>query len=92
VPGSIWDAVARDRDAWNEIVDRYSPLIWSICRRYRLDGADVEDVGQNVWLHLLDQLDNLRNPAALPGWIAASTRRECLHMLTERGSERRLDT
>ena len=26
-----------DKQAWDELVDRYAPLIWSICRRYGLD-------------------------------------------------------
>jgi RNA polymerase sigma factor (sigma-70 family) len=66
-----------DRSAWDALVDRYSPLIWSTCRRYQLDRSDAEDVGQAVWLRLLEQLDNLREPAALPGWLATTTRREC---------------
>jgi RNA polymerase sigma factor (sigma-70 family) len=67
-----------DRDAWAELIDRYAPLIWAICRRYRLSPADAEDVGQNVWLRLVYELDKIRNPAALPGWLATTTARECL--------------
>ena len=37
-----------DQLAWDALVERYAPLIWSLCRRYRLDGADAGDVGQNV--------------------------------------------
>ena len=70
-----------DKQAWDALVERYSPLIWSICRRHRLRDADAEDVGQNVWLHLVDQLDKIRDPAALPGWLATTTRRECLRVL-----------
>lgn len=66
-----------DKQAWDGLVERYAPLIWSICRRYRLDGADAEDVGQAVWLHLVEHLDNLRDPHALPGWLVTTTRREC---------------
>ena len=66
-----------DRSAWDALVDRYSPLIWSTCRRYQLDRSDAEHVGQAVWLRLVEQLDNLREPAALPGWLATTTRREC---------------
>jgi RNA polymerase sigma factor (sigma-70 family) len=79
---TVTDLVTRarsgDKQAWDEIVERYAPLIWSICRQYRLDDADSEDVGQVVWLHLMDQLVSLREPAALPGWLATTTRRECL--------------
>jgi RNA polymerase sigma factor (sigma-70 family) len=69
-----------DSQAWNALVERYSPLIWSICRQYRVDGPAVEDVAQCVWLHLVKNLHNLRDPAALPGWLATTTRRECSHL------------
>jgi RNA polymerase sigma factor (sigma-70 family) len=74
---------ARDGDqhAWNEIVDRYAPLVWSICNRYQLNRNDIDDVGQTVWLLLVEQLGNLRAPAALPGWLATTTQRECLRLL-----------
>jgi RNA polymerase sigma factor (sigma-70 family) len=81
---SVTDLVTRARNgdpqAWGGLVERYAPLIWSICRRYRLSDADAEDAGQTVWLRLLDQLDNLREPAALPGWLVTTTRRECFRV------------
>jgi signal transduction histidine kinase len=42
-----------DKQAWDTLVERYAPLIWSICRRHRLSSADAEDVGQRVWLQLV---------------------------------------
>ena len=83
----VTELVARarsgDKQAWDSLVDRYSPLIWSICRRHRLGDTDAQDVGQNVWMLLVDQLDRIRDPAALPGWLATTTRRECLRVLRE---------
>jgi RNA polymerase sigma factor (sigma-70 family) len=80
----ITDLVTRartgDKHAWDEIVERYAPLIWSICRQYRLAEADAEDVAQMVWLHLVDHLDDLRDPAAMPGWLATTTRRQCIRV------------
>jgi RNA polymerase sigma factor (sigma-70 family) len=70
-----------DRQAWDALVERYTPLIWSICRQYRLRDADAQDAGQTVWLHLLQHLDNLRDQAALAGWLATATRRECKRVL-----------
>ncbi len=66
-----------DKRAWDALVERYAPLIWSICRQYRLGRDDADDIGQSVWMHLVDQLDKIRNPAALAGWLATTTRREC---------------
>jgi RNA polymerase sigma factor (sigma-70 family) len=66
-----------EAQAWDALVERYAPLIWSICRRYRLSGTDAEDVGQHVWLQLVNHLSKIRDPAALPGWLATATGREC---------------
>jgi RNA polymerase sigma factor (sigma-70 family) len=70
-----------DQEAWDELIERYAPLVWSVCVRYRLSRPDVDDVGQSVWLLLVEQIGNLREPAALPGWLATTTKRECLHVL-----------
>lgn len=57
--------------------EEQGPLVWSICRRYRLADADAADAGQAVWLQLAGHIGQIRDPAALPGWLAATTRREC---------------
>lgn len=77
-------ATKSDQTAWDEVVERYAPLVWSICTRYRLDSHDIEDVGQNVWLRLVEHIGSLREPAALPGWLATTTQRECLRVLRQR--------
>ena len=77
VTGLVTRARDGEEQAWAALVERYAPLIWSICRRHRLGDADAGDVGQRVWLQLADHLDQVRDPAALPGWLATTTRREC---------------
>jgi len=74
-------AAAGDEGAWNEIVDRYAPLVWSICGRYQLGHEEIHDVGQTVWLLLVEKIGSLREPAALPGWLATTTQRECFRVL-----------
>jgi RNA polymerase sigma factor (sigma-70 family) len=66
-----------DQQAWDSLVERYAPLIWSICRHYRLDRADAEDVGQRIWLQFVNHLGAIRDPAAVPGWLTTTTKREC---------------
>jgi RNA polymerase sigma factor (sigma-70 family) len=79
-------ALDGDQEAWDAIVRRYAPLVWSRCRELGLSGSDAEDVAASVWLRLVERLHTLREPAALPGWIATTTRREGLHLL--RGTSR----
>jgi RNA polymerase sigma factor (sigma-70 family) len=87
-------AAGSDQSAWNEIVERYAPLVWSICIRFRLSNHDAEDVAQNVWLLLVEQLGKLqlREPAALPGWLATTTARECLRVVTAARRSEQLGT
>ena len=85
-------AAGGDPAAWDEIVERYSPLVWSICARFQLSTCDRQDVGQNVWLLLVEQLGKLREPAALPGWLATTTHRECLRVVTAARKSERLGT
>jgi len=74
VTNLVTRARTSDQQAWNALVERYAPLVWSICARYQLNAADA---GQSVWLRLVEHLDTLRDPAALPGWLATTTRHEC---------------
>jgi RNA polymerase sigma factor (sigma-70 family) len=85
-------AAGGDPAAWDEIVERYAPLVWSICARFGLSNHDREDVAQNVWLLLVEQLGKLREPAALPGWLATTTHRECLRVVTAARKSERLGT
>lgn len=70
------DVLDGDRDAWSELVARFDPLITTILRRYRLSPSDLQDVRQDVWACVITHLNDLREPRAFPGWIAAVTRHE----------------
>ena len=70
-----------DQRVWDELVERFLPLVSAIIARHRLRGHDADDVNQTVWLRLVEHLDTLREPRALPGWIATTTRHECLRVV-----------
>jgi RNA polymerase sigma factor (sigma-70 family) len=75
-------AAAGDERAWNEIVDRYAPLLASVIRPFRLTTAETQDVAQTVWLRLVEHLSSLREPRALPMWIITTGKREALRYLS----------
>lgn len=85
-PRPVADLVAAatggDQSAWDEIVQRYLPLVVAIVHRFRLSARDAEDVSQTVWLRLIENLGNLREPAALPRWIAQTAKHEALRLAT----------
>lgn len=70
-----------DHAAWSALVSRYTPLVATVIRSFQLPRYDAEDVGQTVWLRLVEHLGKLREPRALPMWIITTTRNECLRLL-----------
>jgi len=74
-------AIHGNQAAWQALHQKFTPLVVSVCRRHRLSQADSDDVGQIVWLRLVEHLGTIRDPRALPGWIATTTRNECLQVI-----------
>jgi RNA polymerase sigma factor (sigma-70 family) len=70
-----------DQHAWNELVNRFSSLLWSVGRAYRLDTAEATDAVQTTWLALLERLDRIEDPDRLARWLVTTMRRECLRIL-----------
>ena len=65
VTGLVTRATDGDRQAWDALIDRYAPLVWSICRRHRLEAADAQDAAQTVWL------------SSWTTWTRSATRPRC---------------
>lgn len=83
-------AAEGDRLAWDALVDRFGQMVWSVARSFRLDDATAKDVSQTVWLKLIENIDRIKDPERLPGWLATTSRREALKVA--RGLERDLPT
>ena len=80
-------AAAGDRAAWDAIVTAYSGLLWAVSRSFRLDQADAAEVVQTTWLRLLENLERIREPEHLGGWLATTARREAIRLLRLKGRE-----
>jgi RNA polymerase sigma factor (sigma-70 family) len=85
LPTLVKASIDRDEDAWNELVRRFAGLVAFVIRHYRLAAADTQDVSQLVWLRLVEHLGQIREPAALAGWLATTTRHECERYLRVNG-------
>ena len=81
VVSAVRRAKRGDAAAWDELVERFAPLVWGIARAHRLSDADAADVSQAIWLKLVEHLPAVKNPAAIGAWLATATRRECLRVL-----------
>jgi RNA polymerase sigma factor (sigma-70 family) len=70
-------------EAWTALVEHFDPLVRAVARGYRLADNDVDDVGQNVWLLLVEHVDRIREPRALPAWLITTARRESLRLIRQ---------
>jgi RNA polymerase sigma factor (sigma-70 family) len=59
----------RDGGAFEELVRRHGPLVWSVCRQALPDRADAEDAFQAVFLALVRSAERIRDGRALPAWL-----------------------
>ena len=74
-----------DQLAWDQIVERYTGLLWAVVRAHRLSAADGADVVQTTWLRLIEHLPQIRNREGIGSWLATTARRECLRLLRSGG-------
>lgn len=58
-----------DQSAWEEIVDKYQRLINTIPRRAGLGEEQAADVFQEVFVTLLEKIDDIEQPERLRAWL-----------------------
>lgn len=77
--------VAGDPKAWDELVERYSRLVFSVPRRYGLSESDAEDVMQAVFVAAVKGLAQIKDPEKLSAWLLTSSHRETWRVGRQRG-------
>ena len=77
----IWARIlGGDPSAWEELVLKYSSLVFSVARKVGLEQSEAEDCAQQTWMTLYTGRNTIRNPLRLPGWLSSTARRKALRM------------
>lgn len=63
-----------DESAWNELVDRYQRLIITIPRRAGLSEEQASDVFQEVFMTLLEKIDEIEQPDRIRSWMVTTAK------------------
>jgi RNA polymerase sigma-70 factor (ECF subfamily) len=71
--GLVQAARKRDRRACFVIWSRYATLVERLMRRFLGPGPDYQDMCQEVFLRIFKRLGELRDPAALRGFVVSVT-------------------
>lgn len=78
---------AGDEDAWEQVVNKYKRLIYSIPLNFGLTTEDAADIFQQTFISLVENVDRLRPDSNLGAWLAVVARRHALHHLRKRKRE-----
>ncbi|MFK7820786.1 MAG: RNA polymerase sigma factor [Planctomycetaceae bacterium] len=65
-----------DHDAWTAFVETYAPVVFSWCRRFRLQDSDAADVTQDVLVKLMRSMQEFRyepGKGRFRGWLKTVT-------------------
>lgn len=73
-----------DPAAWQDLVNRYGRLIWSITRGFKLVESDAADVFQTTWMRLIEHIERIEHANKIGSWLASTARNECLRTLALR--------
>lgn len=63
-----------DQAAWDLLVERYQRLIYAVPRRAGLSEEQASDVFQEVFLTLLQKIDELERPEKIRSWIVTTAK------------------
>jgi RNA polymerase sigma-70 factor (ECF subfamily) len=69
-------AAAGEQAAVGEIYDRYAPLVRAVLLDATGAPAEADELLQEVFVRAISSLRQLREPAALAGWLVTIARRE----------------
>ncbi|WP_329221497.1 sigma-70 family RNA polymerase sigma factor [Streptomyces sp. NBC_01485] len=85
---TVADAQAGDRQALDELVAGWLPLVYNIVGRALNGHADVDDVVQETMLRAVDNLGSLRDPDSFRSWLVAIAMRQIRDRARRRTTQR----
>ena len=79
-----------DAASFEPLVEKYSPRVFAMARRYARRESEVEDVVQEIWLKAFQKLGSFRGEAPFEHWLMRLAVRTCYDFL--RGHQRNRET
>ena len=89
----IWNEIAKlvirardgDRSAYGELVERFQPTVYALALARLRNPNEAQELVQEVFIHAMTKLGQLRDPHCFAGWLRQITERMAINRLTRRG-------
>ncbi len=74
-----------DRGAYGALVERFQPTVYALALARLRNPAEAQELTQEVFLHAMKKMAQLRDPQCFAGWLRQITVRMAINRLTRRG-------
>jgi RNA polymerase sigma-70 factor (ECF subfamily) len=78
-------AKTSDRQALGMLVERFQGTVYAVALARLRNPTDAQELMQEVFLHAMKKLPQLRDAACFPGWLRQITVRMAINRLTRKG-------
>src|SRR6266436_5607055 len=78
-------AQSGDRAAYGELIERFQPTVYAVALARLRNPAEAQELAQEVFLHGMRKLPQLRDAVCFAGWLRQITVRMAINRLTRRG-------
>jgi RNA polymerase sigma-70 factor (ECF subfamily) len=78
-------AQAGDRDAYGVLAERFQPTVYAVALARLRNPTEAQELTQEVFLHGMKKLPQLRDVQCFAGWLRQITVRMAINRLTRRG-------
>jgi RNA polymerase sigma-70 factor (ECF subfamily) len=85
IPSLVLRAQAGDRAAYGELVERFHPTVYAMALARLRNPGEAQELAQEVFVHAMTKLDQIRDPNCFAGWLRQITVRMAINHLTRRG-------
>ncbi len=97
---SSWTEVAElvqqaqegDREAFGRLVEQFQPTVHAIALRRLRNASEAVELTQDVFLHILRRIHQLREPERFAGWLRQVAVRMAINRATRRVAPATVDT
>src|SRR6478736_4273648 len=81
-----------DRGAYGALVERFQPTVYALALARLRNPTEAQELAQEVFLHGMKKLPQLRDAACFAGWLRQITVRMAINRLTRRGPLQKTET
>src|SRR5258707_6194683 len=88
----ILRARAGDGAAYGELVERFQPTVYAVALARLRNPTEAQELAQEVFLHRMKKLPQLRDVECFAGWLRQITARMAINRLTRRAPLQKVES